>query len=210
MCSDHHHPIVGTLNEWVGKMCANGHSALLVYNVDSLDGGDILFLVSCSEIIKNTVRSRYKVTLVLHASDLPTGRGWSPHIWAILGGASQITVSMIEAEDYVDTGLVWLKTSFHLEGNELIDEINAKLFAAELLLMTQAVEEFSRIVPTPQNGKAGEYLRKRTMEDSRIDPNSSLSAQFNLLRVADSDRFPAFFDHCGARYLIKIEKVKHE
>ena len=34
--------------------------------------------------------------------------------------------------------------------------------------------------------------------------------EFNLLRVADQQRYPAFFDYQGVKYLIKIEKAKSE
>ena len=81
---------------------------------------------------------------------------------------------------------------------------------AELYLMTQAVQQFSYIKPIQQVGEPGEYLRKRNPADSRIDPNISISDQFNLLRVADQQRYPAFFDYQGVKYLIKIEKAKSE
>ena len=48
-------------------------------------------------------------TLVLHASDLPDGRGWSPHVWDVISGKSSLTLSLINAEDSVDTGHIWKK-----------------------------------------------------------------------------------------------------
>ena len=127
-----------------------------------------------------------------------------------MDGENQITVSLLEATEPVDSGAIWLKTTFDLEGHELLDEINAKLFAAELHLMTQAVEKFGYITPKQQVGDPGEYMRKRNPADSRIDPNKSISDQFNFLRVADPQRYPAFFDYQGVKYLIKIEKAKSE
>ena len=35
----------------------------------------------------------------------------------------------------------------------------------------------------------------------------SIAEQFDLLRVADPQRFPAFFDLRGHRYLVRIEKA---
>ena len=32
-------------------------------------------------------------------------------------------------------------------------------------------------------------------------------AQFDLLRVVDTERYPAFFDCRGRRYIVKIEKA---
>jgi len=46
-------------------------------------------------------------TLVLHASALPKGRGWSPHIWGIVQRDDYITLSLIEAEEEIDTGRIW-------------------------------------------------------------------------------------------------------
>jgi methionyl-tRNA formyltransferase len=190
-------------------MLNNGHNVSLVFETSQLIGGDVLFLVSCSQIVRDVERNKYKATLVLHASDLPKGRGWSPYVWSILEGAKQITVSLLEATEPVDCGAVWLKTTFLLEGHELLDEINSKLFDAELYLMTEAVERFTDIHPAIQVGESGGYMKKRTPADSRIDPNKSISEQFNLLRVVDSERYPAFFEYQGYRYLIKIEKAKN-
>lgn len=191
-------------------MSSKGHFTTLVIDKSDLKGGDILFLVSCGQMIRDAEREKYRATLVLHASDLPKGRGWSPHIWSILSGANQITLSLLEASEPVDSGAVWLKTKFVLDGHELLPEINAKLFAAELLLMTQAVEQFETIKPIQQVGDPGPYMPKRSPLDSQIDPHKTIAEQFNFLRVADSQRYPAFFSYQGKRYLIKIEKVENE
>lgn len=166
----------------------------------------MLFLVSCSQIVRPSERQKYRATLVLHASDLPKGRGWSPYIWEIASGASEFTVSLIEASEPVDSGRIWLKTKCQLEGHELLPEIHERLFAAELKLMTQAVECFDSIQPQTQEGEPGPYLRRRTPEDSRLDPERSIAGQFDRLRVVDSQRFPAFFEYRGHRYRLTIEK----
>jgi methionyl-tRNA formyltransferase len=210
LCTDPNHPVVNTLREWTDEMSGKGHDVSLVFDKAELQGGDILFLVSCSQLIRDMEREKYRATLVLHASDLPKGRGWSPYIWSILGGANQITVSLLEAGEPVDSGAIWLKTTFALDGHELLPEINEKLFAAELLLMSQAVDQFDCIKPAQQMGEPGPYMAKRSPADSRLDPNKSIAEQFNLLRVVDSQRYPAFFDYQGMRYLVKIEKVKNE
>lgn len=191
-------------------MSCKGHEVSLVFDKAALQGGDILFLVSCSQLIRDAEREKYRATLVLHASDLPKGRGWSPYIWSILGGADQITVSLLEASEPVDSGAIWLKTTFTLEGHELLPEINEKLFAAELLLMSQVVDQFDGIKPMQQMGEPGPYMAKRSPANSKLDPNKSIAEQFNLLRVVDSQRYPAFFDYRGKRYLIKIEKAENE
>lgn len=210
LCTDPNHPVIKNLKAWMDVMFSKGHTTTLAFDKAELPGGDILFLVSCSQMIRDAERQKYKATLVLHASDLPNGRGWSPHIWSILGGANQITVTLLEASEPVDSGAIWLKTKFTLEGHELLPEINTKLFAAELLLMTQAVEKFETIKPIPQTGEPGPYMLKRSPADSKLDPNKTIAEQFDLLRVADSRRYPAFFDYRGKRYTIKVEKDEDE
>lgn len=210
LCTDPNHPVIGSLQAWMKNMSSNGHPTTLVFDKAELPGGDILFLVSCGEMIRDADRGKYSAVLVLHASDLPKGRGWSPHIWSILGGANRITVSLLEASEPVDSGAIWLKTEFTLEGHELLPEINAKLFAAELSLMTQAVEKFEAIKPIEQVGEPGPNMPKRSPADSRLDPNKTIAEQFDLLRVVDSQRYPAFFNYRGERYLIQIEKVEND
>lgn len=208
LCTDDQHPVVKSLNQWARVMNAGGHEVNIFFDKSELVGGDLLFLVSCVQVMNDLDRKKFKHTLVLHASDLPIRRGWSPHIWAILDGESYITVSLLEAAEQVDTGRVWLKKSFSLEGHELLDEINEKLFNIELNLMTDAVIYADQIQPEEQIGDPGDYMRKRVPDDSQIDPCKSIAEQFNLLRITDAQRYPAFFEYLGVKYLIKIEKDK--
>ncbi len=207
LCRDHRHPVNSYLRHWQKEMQAQGHEVELAHDVTGLKGGEILFLVSCSRVIQKAERAQYKAVLVLHASSLPKGRGWSPHIWAILEGACEVEVCLLAAEDPVDSGDVWLRQTFQLEGHELFPEINEKLFLTELSLMTQAVERTTEIKPEAQQGTPGPLLRRRIPEDSRIDPHKTIAEQFDLLRVADPIRYPAFMDFRGKRYWIKIEKA---
>lgn len=207
LCSSKEHPIYGYLNSWQQKYKFT-HKIELVQSKQDLSGGDILFLISCSELINQHVRDSYKATLVIHASNLPLGRGWSPHIWQLLEDKKEIFVTMLEAEDKVDSGAIWAQRILRFEGHELYDEINDKLFALETELMDLAVANFNNISPEPQRAIEPTFYRKRTPEDSRIDPDKSITEQFNLLRVSDPERFPAFFELFGYRYRIKIEKVR--
>lgn len=206
LSSSKKHPIFLTLVHWQKKHEGN-HEIEIVQSSQKLTGGDVLFLISCGEIIKKDVRDRYKATLVIHASNVPEGRGMSPHIWQIIEGKNLITVTLLEAEDKLDSGAIWTQRELHLEGHELYKEINDKLFAIESELMDFAVENFKTITPTKQRDVDPTYYRKRTPEDSRIDPDKSISEQFDLLRVADNERFPAFFELRGHCYRVCIEKI---
>jgi methionyl-tRNA formyltransferase len=56
----------------------------------------------------------------------------------------------------------------------------------------------------PQAGEPTWYARRRAA-DSRLDPDRTLAQQFDLLRVVDNDRYPAFFDLRGHRYRLRID-----
>src|SRR5690554_2181102 len=97
LCTSREHPVNDWLYRWKEKQ--QQHSVSICRDRQELPGGDLLFLVSCSQIVDAQARRKYRYTLVLHASDLPKGRGWSPHIWKLIEGAKSITVSLLEAED---------------------------------------------------------------------------------------------------------------
>jgi methionyl-tRNA formyltransferase len=184
------------------------HQVSLISNKKELSAGDILFLVSCSDIVNYAERFAYDVTLVLHASDLPRGRGWSPHIWEIIRGSETIVVSLIEAEEKVDTGKIWHQVEVPIPKDFLWNEINEKLFDAEISLIDFAIREYQTVIPRKQDEAIEPtYYEKRGPSDSEIDPELSLASQFDQIRICDPNRFPAFFMLHGQKYKIILEKI---
>jgi len=209
LCSDGKHPVNTHLRAWMATQ-QGVHDVDLVERKIDIVGGDILFLISCSEIIDAKVRGMYLATLVLHASDLPKGKGWSPHIWEIVNGADAITVTLLEAEDKVDSGKIWKKLHIPVPKHALWDEINQLLFEAEVELISFAVQNFGNASPMLQTATDDtSYYPKRAPTDSRLDVNKSIAEQFDLIRVCDPNRFPAYFEYLGTRYTLKLEKA-HE
>jgi methionyl-tRNA formyltransferase len=207
VCSNPMHPVNNYLLDWMERH-KQEHEIELVRKKMELKGGDILFLVSCSEIVTADDRAPYGVSLVLHASDLPQGRGWSPHIWSLANGASHITLTLLEAEDRVDSGRIWKKNHIPVPQSALWDEINHLLFTAEIQLMDFALQSFGQIQGEEQSVEVQPtYHRMRTPQDSQIDPHQTLADQFDLIRVCDPHRFPAFFEFRGQRFALKLEKI---
>ncbi|SDX22395.1 formyltransferase family protein [Pseudomonas sp. NFACC08-1] len=207
LCNSEKHPVNFMLARWI-QSYTEQHDIILARSKSELIGGDILFLVSCGEIIGSEERDKFQKVLVIHASDLPKGRGWSPHIWAIIEGADEITVTLLEAEDKVDSGHIWKKINVEVPKHALCHEINESLFAAEYELMSFAVEQFQWVKPAPQPDMASTYYSRREPKDSELDPEGSIASQFDLIRVSDPDRFPAFFNMHGHTYKLTIEKIK--
>ncbi|WP_345868362.1 UDP-glucuronic acid dehydrogenase [Shewanella algae] len=206
LCSDFNHPVYPYLSAWQ-QANKDNYSISIVSKVGEItEPGDILFLISCSEIVKAQTRELFSYTLVLHASDLPQGRGWSPHIWDVVSGKDGLTLSLLNAEDSVDTGDIWQKKHIKLNGTELYDEINTLLFEAEIDLISWACQHVLTAKPVPQESGETSYYRKRTPADSEVDIDKSIKAQFNLLRVCDPNRFPAFFELNGRKYKLIVER----
>jgi len=210
LCSDVTHPINKYIELWAQRQ-SGLHEVEIVQKKTQLIGGDILFLISCSEIIGASDCNKFSSSLVLHASDLPRGRGWSPHIWDLLEGADFITLSLLEAGDQVDSGSIWIKKKIPIPHHALWSEINDLLFNAEIELIDYAVSNFGRITGVPQDlGIPATYRPKRTPQDSRLDINKSISDQFDLMRLSDPNRFPAYFEYLGHRYTLKLEKCDEQ
>jgi methionyl-tRNA formyltransferase len=205
LCTDPQHPIQPWLTQWMESQ-AGFANVRIVHRSDEALGGDLLFLVSCHEIIREPVRRRYVHTLVLHASDLPHGKGMSPHVWQILEGKTEITVTLLEAVDELDAGDIWHQVQLPIPRTALHDDIHSLLFDAELHLMTWALEHMSTVRTRPQSGVSTRY-RRRTPEDSRVELSSTLGEAFNQLRVADPNRYPAFLEVDGVRFKILLQRM---
>lgn len=202
LCSDKGHPVRAHLVRWM--QCRSDLEISLVEKASEAIGGDFLFLISCHELIRRETRRRYKHVLVVHASDLPKDRGWSPHIWSVIRGDGALIVTLLEAEDAVDSGRIWQKVRIPLVGNEVVDELNELLFSAEIQLLDWAIANVEIVRPIIQDESVATFLRRRTPEDSRIDPTRTIAEQFDLLRVCDSNRYPAFFEYRGRKFYLNM------
>lgn len=211
LCSSEQHPIMPYLQHWKMQMERAEHQVFICSQKSQLGIGDILFLISCSEWIGEADREKHEHVLVLHASDLPKGRGWSPHVWDILNGSECITLSLIEAAENIDTGDVWRKIILPVSKHSLWNEINHILFLGELELMTWAIHNHADIVPEVQDvNEIPTYWPRRSAQDSRLEIEKSIEEQFDLLRLCDPDRYPAYFEMHGRKYKLILEYFDDE
>jgi len=206
ICSDKQHKIFPYLEKWVEKN-SKTHRISLITKPEDITKGDILFLISCTEIIKTEIRKKFKHTFVIHESDLPQGRGWSPLVWQILNGSNTIPITLLEAAEKVDSGDIWKKEFVKLEGHEVANEINDIVFPVKLKLMDFTLQNMNSIKKTPQEGDPS-YFPRRKPDDSELDVNKTIKEQFDLMRTADNERYPCFFNFRGHRYKITLDKIE--
>lgn len=181
-----------------------GHSAQLLRDHASIPEGDVAFYLGCIRITPPDVLARNGRNLVVHESALPKGRGFAPMTWQILEGARTIPVALIEAADEADAGRIVLAGEIELDGTELAPEWRALQGQKTVELCLAFLDQDPLPAGQEQEGEPSHYARRRPA-DSRLDPQASLAEQFELLRVCDNERYPAYFEHRGRRYLVKIE-----
>jgi methionyl-tRNA formyltransferase len=193
------------LPELIAALWQRGHAVRWIHNAAQLAPGDVCLLLSCGCLLSADQLALHRHNLVVHESALPQGQGWSPMTWQILEGVSSIPVTLFEATAELDAGPIYLQQQIALVGHELVEEWRALQAQATLELCLAWFDRSREVVAAarPQHGEASHYRRRRPA-DSQLDPDRPLAEQFNLLRVVDNQRYPAFFHWRGQRYGLQV------
>jgi RimJ/RimL family protein N-acetyltransferase len=210
VCSDKTSWINAYIPEMLFSLLAEGHQVSWAHDAAVLPPGDICFYMSYGQIVGPELLARYKNNLVVHESDLPKGRGWSPLTWQVLDGIDEIPITLLEAALGVDSGDIYLTDTMKFDGTELVDELRTFQVEKTISLCKKFIFNYPEVVSwsRPQEGDSTYYPR-RSKENSELDPDKTLRQQFNLLRVVDNEKYPAFIKIGGKKFIVKIEQL-HE
>ena len=204
--------LVDNPNSWIIPYLKNLVSSIkqkkncyvkLINSHEDVESGDVLCLLSCEKKFNKLNLNKYN--LVVHESDLPEGKGWSPLTWQVIEGKKNIPITLFEANSLIDSGNIYEKINIKTSGYELIDELRFLQVEATTKLILNFIEKYPNIKGEKQKGKESFYC-KRTKNSSELNILESINDQFNLLRVCDNERYPAFFIIDNVKYLIKIYK----
>jgi methionyl-tRNA formyltransferase len=199
------------LNSYIQELTldwlAAGHRVQWVHDPSKLLPGDFCFYLGCGQIVSRNTLTQYHHNLVVHESELPKGRGWSPLTWQILEGKNRVPITLFEATEKVDSGVIYAQDWMEFDGGELIDELRLTQAKATIRLCKNFVNKYPQICreAREQVGDSSFYLHRREA-DSELDPSQTIEAQFDLFRVVDNQRYPAFFYFNGNRYSLQIYK----
>jgi methionyl-tRNA formyltransferase len=193
------------IKDLLKKLQARGHDVVLITDSKNIRQGDILFLLGCRSILSKEQLHLNTHTLVLHPSKLPEGRGSAALIWKILEGENELYLTLFEANEKIDSGDIYYQEKIVLEGHELSDEIRYKQATKAFDIVLKYVDAYPNVHGKKQQGKST-FCQKRSPKDSELDIDKTIREQFNLLRVVDNERYPAFFKYNGHIYIIKIYK----
>ena len=184
-----------------------GHRIRLCRTAYQIRRGELAFFLGCVRIVPPNVLRRSRHNLVVHESALPRGRGFAPVVWQVLQGTRRIPIVLFEAVKQADAGPIYLRDELVLEGHELMNEIRHLQGRMTATLCRHFVQQYPKVMGTPQTGRAS-WFRRRWPKDSRLHIEKTLHEQFSLLRTVDNERYPAYFDHAGHRYFVRIEKAR--
>ncbi|MGL5253583.1 MAG: formyltransferase family protein [Brevinema sp.] len=189
------------------NLIAQGHTVQIIYNKQDLPCGDVAFFLSYFEIVGPKYLARNKNNIVIHQSDLPKGKGWSPASWLILEGATTIPLTLFEAVVKCDAGDIYFKDYIHLNGSELIKEWQDLLAKKMIDMALEFIINYNTYIQKPQKQTGDDsFYSRRSPSDSELDINKTIDEQFNLMRIADNDMYPLYFIKNNQKYILHISK----
>tara|TARA_B100001989_G_scaffold223163_1_gene176944 strand:+ start:4318 stop:4962 length:645 start_codon:yes stop_codon:yes gene_type:complete len=166
---------------------------------------DVVFVLGFTRILKKDFLRANSKVFIVHESNLPLGKGFSPLQWQILEGKNKIVFSLLEAAEDFDCGDIIEQMELNLDGTELYDEIRYKQAKLTFELIIRFIKNFPNNKKRKQFGKST-YYRRREISDSELDVNLSIKELFPLLRIVNNKDWPGFFIINGIKYTIKIYK----
>jgi len=198
-------------NNWVEPFVINyikeNNDYIITFEHSLVLNFDIVFILGYTKILDEKFLSSNKLNLVVHESDLPKGKGFSPVQWQILEGKKEILFTLFEASQNIDAGDIVLQRKVKFTGYELFDEIRDIQGKETIKLIDEFLNIYPHFLKSKQVGKETIYPRKKDKDDM-LDINKSIKEQFNHFRIANNDEYPLWFEIDGHRYILKIYKEK--
>ncbi len=161
----------GTLASWLQGV--DGHRV------------DVALVVAYGRILPKEVLSAPRAgCLNVHASLLPELRGAAPITWAIVRGAKETGVGLMQMDEGLDTGPVYAERSTPIDPDETTAELSARiaLLAAELVRASFVDAVEGRLVARPQDSSRATLAPILKKEDGRIDFSRPATAVHDHVR----------------------------
>jgi len=171
---------------------------------------DIAFCLGYHKLIEPEYFNKPKHgTFVLHATDLPRGRGWAPVNWALIRGDSEIYVTSFKVDEGCDTGLYHTKSSCEIDKMDTFESAYNKVENECAKHIVEILTELNNVGSLSLHEQVGEptWNPRRTPRDSELDPNKTIAEQWNIMRATDNDEYPAFFKLHNKKVILRYEVV---
>ena len=132
---------------------------------------DLFILAGYGLILKQQCLDIPKVISInLHGGKLPEYRGSSPMNWALINGAKNIGISIIEVDSGIDTGSILASSSLTIDENTNISDLHswANEEFSNLLIDVVAKIKKGTLSPVRQDEAKSSYYPRRFAEDGFI------------------------------------------
>lgn len=179
---------------------------LLTSHLNIKKNYDITVIISYYKIIPEKFLLHSKHNLVVHESNLPKGRGFSPLIKQILNGKTKIVITLFECSKNMDEGKIILKKFFYFKPTLIYDEIKEKQLKSAFFLLDLFLKKYKikKNIKTYNQTGQPTYYKKIKTSFNELNVNKTIKSQFNKLRTRDNENFPSFFFYKKRKYIIKI------
>ena len=192
--------LLDNTNDWIKKYIKKSQLlnkskkfySKMFTNYKNIKNYDIVFVLGYTRILSPIFLEKNKLNLVVHASNLPRGKGFSPIQWQILKNKKRISFCLFKAEKKLDSGEIYEKHSLLFKGTELYDRIRYMQAKATIQIISSFLKKYPKLVSRKQKGQSTFY-RRRTYKDSKLNINKSIKKLFNQMRIANNQDWPAYF-----------------
>ena len=177
------------------------------YEIEKKSNIDLLFVIGYTKKINPRELKKYKNKLIIHESNLPNGRGFSPIKNQILKKIYKIKCCLIECIDKIDGGDIYEKDYLIVNKNDLYDDIRLKQFKITIKLINKLLKKYPNIKGKKQIGKPS-YFKRLNEKSDQIDISKNIVSLFDLLRSTDYTKHQNYFFINNKKYFIRISKTK--
>jgi len=197
-------------NNWIEKYLKkfnfnSKYSTKLCSSLNCIKKPDIIFVMNYTKKISNEFLKKNPNTFLVHESYLPKDKGFAPVAYQILRGKKLIHMTLIKLSENIDSGDIFMRDKFKLNGFELSEEIREKQTISKLNLIKKFLIKYPNVKSKKQSSK-GYFNKRLTAEDCEVDVNKSIRDNFNRLRLSDNEKYPSFFYLNNIKYILKIYK----
>ena len=177
------------------------------YKLDYNEKIEILFLLGFASKFKISRYKKIKNIFLIHESNLPKGRGWSPVRYQILENKNRIKCCLISCKDPIDSGDIYETGILKIKKTDLYDEIKFKQYRLTVRLILRLIKKYPNLKSKKQIGKPTWY-KKLSLKSDQLDVNESIISQFNKIRSNNYNKHQNFFYINNKKFFLRISKKR--
>lgn len=200
-------------NDWIKKKLnfdfisfKKKYKFKIFYDYKKIKNYDLVFILGYTKILKAGFLKKNKLNLVIHESDLPKGKGFSPVQNQIKDGKTKIKINLLKANKKPDSGIIYENLWMNIPKYKLYDEIREIQAKASKQLIIKFLKKYPFNKGIKQKGRST-YYKKLTHKDDEISIHKNIYQLFDQLRVNNYKQFPNYFFIHGKKIYLKIYKT---